>query len=52
MDFFDIVAEGVVHGLYKVVTRQCFSVRWPHKVSGGFGTFCHCVKSLHMDIRW
>ena len=41
--FLATVTEGVVHGVYKVVTRLSFCVICSHKVSGGKWTFHHCV---------
>ena len=46
-EFLAKVTEGVVHGLYKVVTRSSFGPIWQHKVSVGKWTFCHCVITLH-----
>ena len=37
------ITEGVVQGVYKVVTWSSIGVTWRHKVSGGKWTFCHCV---------
>ena len=44
--FFPTVTEGVVHGVYKVVTLSCFGVIRLHKVSGGIGRFA-TVSQVH-----
>ena len=41
-EFLAMVTEGVVHGVYKVVTWSPFGVTWRHKASGKW-MFCHCV---------
>ena len=38
-EFFATVTEGVVYGVYKLVTRLYFCVTRRHKVSGGIGCF-------------
>ena len=49
-EFLAMVAEGVVHGVYMVVTRQSISVTRQHKASGGKWTFCHCVTRSHTNV--
>ena len=41
MNFLLWVTEGVVYGVYKVVTQSSFDVAWRHKGSGGQWKFCH-----------
>ena len=38
-EFLAMVSEGVVNGVYNVVTWSSFSVTQRHKVSGGTGRF-------------
>ena len=42
-EFLATVTEGVVHGVYKVVTRLSFGIIWQHKVSGGKWMFSYCA---------
>ena len=41
LNFRATVTEGVVHGVYTVVTRSSFGVIQRHQTSGGKWTFCH-----------
>ena len=50
MTFLVMVTEGLVQGVYKVVTRSCFAVILQHKVSGGKWTFRHGVIRSHTNI--
>ena len=43
--FLPTVTEGVVQGVYKVLTQSSFSATWRHKARGGKWTFCHCLLS-------
>ena len=42
-EFLAMVTEGIVHGVYKIVTRSSFGVTWHHKASVGIGisSLCH-----------
>ena len=46
-EFLAMVTEGVVHAVYKVVTRSSFGVTGRHKASGDKWTFHHCVTRWH-----
>ena len=48
--FLATVTEGVVHAVYKVVTRSSFGVTQQHKVSGGTWTLHHGVKRPHTNL--
>ena len=50
-EFLDMVTEGAVHGVYKVVTRVSFGVTWRHKARGGTWMFYHCVTWSHTNFR-
>ena len=41
-EFFTTAAEGVVHGVHKVVIRASFGEIRGHKVSQGIGRFVTC----------
>ena len=46
-EFLAMVTKGVVHAVYKVVTRSSFGVTGRHKASGDKWTFHHCVTRWH-----
>ena len=50
MNLLLLVTEGVVHRVYKVITRSSFSVTRRHKASGGKWTFHHCVTTSHTNM--
>ena len=49
-EFSAAVTEGVVHGVYKVVTKLYFGVTQQHNSSGGKWTFRHCVTRSHTNL--
>ena len=50
-EFLATVAEGVVHSVYKVVTRSSFSVIRQHKASGGIWSFRHYDTRSHTNLK-
>ena len=50
--FLATVTEGVVHGVYKLVTKSSFSLIWRHKVSQSKWIFCHCITRLGTNLGW
>ena len=47
-----MVAAGVVHGVYKVVTRSSFSVIRRHKASEGKWMLCYYVTKMDTNLGW
>ena len=50
-EFLATVTEGVVHGVYKVVTGSSIGVARQHKVSGGKWMFHYYVTRSHMNLE-
>ena len=48
--FLATVTEGVVHGVYKVVTRSSVGVIQRHTASGGTWTVRHCDTRSYLDL--
>ena len=51
-EFLATIIEGIVQGLYMVVTKLSFGVIWRHKASGDKWIFRHCFTSLHTNLDW
>ena len=49
--FLNMVTEGVVQGVHKVVIRSSLGVIRRLKVSGGTWTFHHCDTRLHTNLE-
>ena len=49
-EFLAMVTEGVVNGVFSVVTWPYFSVTWLEKSSGGKWMYRHCVTRAHMNL--
>ena len=49
-EFLATVTDGVVHGVYEVVTPLSFGVIGRHMASGCKWTFRHCVTRLHTNL--
>ena len=46
-EFLATVTEGVVHNVYKAVTRSCFGVTRQNRASVGKWMLRHCVTTSH-----
>ena len=51
-EFIATITEGVVIGVYNVMTWSSFDVIRQHKVSGGTWMFRHCDTRSHTNLEW